>query len=162
MEEKSFAIRGVTHDADIAKIAILGVPDRPGIAFKVFSVLAKANIDVDMIVQSMRNNNDNIIDLVFTVAKTDLPKAKTIVSEVGQEIEILGIVADENVAKVSIVGAGMYGYPGIAAEMFGALAGADVNIEVISTSEISVSCLIQADKVKAAVNAIHSRFFPEM
>lgn len=159
MEEKAFAIRGVTHDADIAKIAILGVPDRPGIAFKVFSVLAKANIDVDMIVQSIRNNNDNITDLVFTVAKTDLPKAKTIVSEVGQEIEILGIVADENVAKVSIVGAGMYGYPGIAAEMFGALAGADVNIEVISTSEISVSCLIQADKVKVAVNAIHSRFF---
>jgi aspartate kinase len=161
VEEKTYAIRGVTHDTDIAKIAMLGVPDRPGIAFKVFSVLAKANIDVDMIVQSIRNTEENIIDLVFTVAKSDLPKAKAIVSEVGQEIQVLGIIADESVAKVSIVGAGMYGYPGIAAEMFGALAGADINIEVISTSEISVSCLVQADKVKAAVNAIHNRFFPE-
>lgn len=161
MEEKEFVIRGVTHDADVVKIAILGVPDRPGIAYKVFSVLASARIDVDMIVQSIRNTGENITDIVFTIANTDLMKAKAIINEVGQELEVIGIIIDENVAKVSIVGAGMYGHPGIAAEMFGALSNAGVNIEVISTSEISVSCLICAEKVKEAVNAIHARFFPE-
>lgn len=161
MEEKNYTIKGVTHDINAAKIAILGVPDKPGIAYKVFSALAKANIDVDMIVQSVRNDDKKITDIVFTVAKSDLQKAKAIVGEVGQEMEVLGVITDEEVAKVSIVGAGMLGYPGIAAEMFGALAAAGVNIEVISTSEISVSCLIKANKIKDAVNAIHNRFFPE-
>lgn len=161
MEEQGFVIRGVTHDVNVAKIALLGVPDRPGIAHKLFSVLAAAHVDVDMIVQSIRNTGENITDIVFTVAKTDLPKAKTVVGEVGQELKVLGSIIDENVAKVSIVGAGMYGNPGIAAEMFGALSQVGANIEVISTSEISVSCLIQVDKVKEAVNAIHDRFFPE-
>lgn len=161
MEEKEYVVRGVTHDANVAKIAILGVPDRPGIASKVFSVLARARIDVDMIVQSIRNTGENVTDMVFTVAKPDLDRAKVIISELGQELEVLGIITNENVAKVSIVGAGMYGHPGIAADMFAALADVGVNIEVISTSEISVSCLIQADKVKEAVNSIHSRFFPE-
>lgn len=161
MEEKEYIVRGVTHDANVAKIAILGVPDRPGIASKVFSVLARARIDVDMIVQSIRNTGENVTDMVFTVAKPDLDRAKAVIGELGQELEVLGIVTNENVAKVSIVGAGMYGHPGIAADMFAALADVGVNIEVISTSEISVSCLIQADKVKEAVNSIHSRFFPE-
>jgi ABC-type cobalamin/Fe3+-siderophores transport system ATPase subunit len=87
--------------------------------------------------------------------------AKQMIEEVGKEMGVLGVTVDENVAKVSVVGAGMYGSPGIAAAMFGALAGAGVNIEVISTSEISISCLIQADKVKEAVAAIHARFFPD-
>jgi aspartate kinase len=160
VEEKEFAIRGVTHDANVAKVAILGVPDRPGIAYKVFSALAQANIDVDMIVQSIRNADKNINDIVFTIAQPDLPLAKQIIEEVGKGMGVLGVTVDENVAKVSVVGAGMYGSPGIAAAMFGALADAGVNIEVISTSEISISCLIQADKVKEAVAAIHARFFP--
>ena len=159
VEEKEFIIRGVTHDTNVAKVAIMGVPDRPGIAYKIFSALAKANIDVDMIVQSIRNADKNINDIVFTIAKPDLLLAKQIIEEVGKDMGVLGVEVDENVAKVSVVGAGMYGSPGIAATMFGALADAGVNIEVISTSEISISCLIQADKVKEAVNAIHAQFF---
>lgn len=161
MEEKEFIIRGVTHDANIAKVAILGVPNRPGIAYKIFDILAKANIDVDMIVQSVRNIDKNIIDMVFTVAKPELAQTKEIIEEIGHELNVLGIITDENVAKVSVVGAGMYGNPGIAAQMFGALSDADINIEVISTSEISISCLIQGDKAHEAVNAIHARFFPK-
>jgi aspartate kinase len=161
VEEKEFIIRGVTHDANVAKVAILGVPDHPGIAYKVFSALAQANIDVDMIVQSIRNADKNINDIVFTIAQPDLALARQIIEEVGKTIGVLGVVVDENVAKVSVVGAGMYGSPGIAAAMFGALADAGVNIEVISTSEISISCLIQADKVKEAVAAIHARFFKD-
>jgi aspartate kinase len=161
VEEKEFIIRGVTHDSNVAKVAILGVPDRPGIAYKVFSALAQANVDVDMIVQSIRNADKNINDIVFTIAQPDLPIARQIIDEVGKTIGVLGVVVDENVAKVSVVGAGMYGSPGIAAAMFGALADAGVNIEVISTSEISISCLIQADKVKEAVAAIHARFFKD-
>jgi len=160
VEEKEFIVRGVTHDTDVAKIAMLGVPDCPGIAYKIFSALAKANIDVDMIVQSIRNTDKNIIDMVFTVAQTDVPQAKALVEEIGNEIQVFGIIVDYNVAKVSVVGAGMLGNPGIAANMFGALSDANVNIEVISTSEISISCLIQAEKVREAVNAIHNRFFP--
>lgn len=161
MEEREFVIRGVAHDLNVAKIAVLGVPDKPGVAYKIFSALAKAHIDVDMIVQSIRNTDKNINDILFTVAKPDLAQTKVIIEEIGKELGVLGVIAEENVAKVSIVGAGMLGSPGIAAEMFGALGDAQVNIEVISTSEISISCLIQADQVKAAVNAIHNRFFPE-
>lgn len=161
VEEKEFVIRGVTHDSNVAKVAILGVPDQPGVAYKVFSALAKANIDVDMIVQSIRNADKNINDIVFTIAQPDLAPARQIIDEVGKSIGVLGVVVDENVAKVSIVGAGMYGSPGIAAAMFGALADAGINIGVISTSEISISCLIQGNQVKEAVAAIHARFFPE-
>lgn len=160
VEEKEFIVRGVTHDTNVAKIAMLGVPDCPGIAYKIFSALAKANIDVDMIVQSIRNTDKNIIDMVFTVTQADLPQAKTLVEEIGTEINVFGILVDYNVAKVSVVGAGMLGNPGIAADTFGALSSAGINIEVISTSEISISCLIQADRVTDAVNAIHARFFP--
>lgn len=160
MEEKEFVIRGVTHDTNVAKIAVLGVADQPGIAYKIFSKLAEANVDVDMIVQSVRAADKNIIDMVFTIAQVDVPPAKKILEILKNEMEFSGLVIDEAVAKVSVVGAGMLGNPGIAAATFGALADADINIAVISTSEISISCLIAADKVKEAVNAIHARFFP--
>lgn len=161
VEEKEFIIRGVTHDNDVAKIAVLGVPNRPGIAYTIFSALADANIDVDMIVQSIRNSETNVIDMVFTVASSDLPQAKAIVEKTAQQLEAIGILVEEAVAKVSVVGAGMFGSPGIAATMFGALSEAQVNIEVISTSEISISCLIKESQVKEAVNAIHAKFFPQ-
>lgn len=161
MEEREFIIRGVTHDANVAKIAVLGVPDQPGVAYKIFSALAEANVDVDMIVQSFRNIEGNINDIVFTINKPDLLRARAIIDQIGREMHVLGVNIEDNVAKVSIVGAGMLGNPGIAATMFGALADAGVNIEVISTSEISISCLIRDDQVKTAVNAIHGRFFPE-
>lgn len=161
MEEREFIIRGVTHDSDVVKMAVLGVPDQPGIAYKIFSALAQANIDVDMIVQSIRHAEKNINDIVFTINKPDLLRARVIIEQIGQEMNVLDVVIEENVAKVSIVGAGMLGNPGIAAAMFGALADAGVNIEVISTSEISISCLIRDDQVINAVKAIHDRFFPE-
>ena len=144
---------------NVAKVAVLGVPDRPGIAFKIFSALADANIDVDMIVQSIRNADKKINDIVFTVAKGDVEQTRTIMASVGKELDVLGVVVDEAVAKVSIVGAGMLGSPGMAARMFGALSAAGINIEVISTSEISVSCLVREERAKDAVNAIHAAFF---
>jgi len=161
VEEKEFIIRGVTHDNDVAKIAVLGVPNRPGIAYSIFSALADANIDVDMIVQSIRNSETNVIDMVFTVAGSDLSQAKVIVEKTAEQLEAIGVIVEEDVAKVSVVGAGMFGSPGIAAAMFGALSEAEVNIEVISTSEISISCLIKESQVKEAVNAIHAKFFPQ-
>ena len=159
VEEKEFVVRGVTHDMNVAKVAVLGVPDRPGIAFKIFSALAEANIDVDMIVQSIRNADKKINDIVFTVAKGDAEQTRTIMDTVGKDLDILGVVVDEAVAKISIVGAGMLGSPGMAARMFGALSAAGINIEVISTSEISVSCLVREERAKDAVNAIHAAFF---
>lgn len=160
MEEKDFIIRGVAHDDKVAKLAVLGVPNHPGIAHSIFSALAKAHVDVDMIVQSIRNVEKNVTDMVFTIASDDLAAAKAIVDKVADQLDAIAVLVEEDVAKVSIVGAGMLGSPGIASRMFGALARADVNIDVISTSEISISCLIKADKVKAAVNAIHDEFFP--
>ena len=138
----------------------MGVPDCPGIAHKIFDALAIANVDVDMIVQSVRNDEKNVTDMLFTVASTDLNNAREIVTNIAKDLQAIGVTIDENVAKVSIVGAGMLGSPGIAASMFGALATAGINIEVISTSEISISCLIKASQVKDAVNAIHDKFFP--
>jgi aspartate kinase len=159
MEENDFIVRGVTHDLNVAKVAVLGVPDRPGIAFKVFSALADANIDVDMIVQSIRNSDKKINDIVFTVTKSDAAQTRDIMDKTVKDLGVLGVIVEEDVAKVSIVGAGMLGNPGIAAKMFGALAGAGINIEVISTSEISLSCLVRAERAKDAVNAIHGMFF---
>lgn len=161
MKEREFTIRGVTHDVNVAKVAILGVPDQPGIAYTIFSALAQKGIDVDMIVQSIRNSEKKIIDMVFTIAKPDVDQATTLVEQLVKDMGAIGVLIDENVAKVSVVGAGMYGSPGTAAAMFGALGEAGVNIEVISTSEISISCLIREDQVKEAVNAIHKKFFAE-
>lgn len=159
VQEKNFVIRGVAHDTNVAKIAVKDVPDQPGVAYKVFSALANANIDVDMIVQSVRDS-DGSNDILFTVAKTDLVEATSVVESLKEQMGNFTCDVEINVAKVSIVGAGMLGSPGIAARMFGALANAGINIAVISTSEISVSCLIKLSEVNAAVNAIHEHFFP--
>ncbi len=160
MEEKSFVIRGVAHDEKVAKIAVLGVQNTPGVAHKIFAALADANVDVDMIVQSIRNIEKNVTDMVFTVAIGDLNQAKAVVDKVAEELDAVAVLIEEDVAKVSIVGAGMLGNPGIAARMFGALAKAGINIDIISTSEISVSCLIKSSEIKDAVNAVHNEFFP--
>lgn len=161
MEEKDFIIRGVAHDEKVTKLAVLGVPNHPGIAYSIFAALAEAHVDVDMIVQSIRNMETNVTDMVFTISSSDLAVARPIVDRVAEELQAIAVLVEEDVAKVSIVGAGMLGSPGIAARMFGALAKAGVNIDVISTSEISVSCLIKAGNVKKAVNAIHDEFFPK-
>ena len=145
----------------VAKISVIGVPNNPGVAHTLFQSLADKNIDVDMIVQSIRNIDRNINDIVFTIALHDLPEAKKVIGVVSEKINAASVLVEEDMAKVSIVGAGMLGSPGVAARMFGALARADVNIDIISTSEISVSCLIQGSQVTEAVNSIHDEFFPD-
>ena len=161
MEEKDFLIRGVAHDSNVAKVAVLGVPNDPGVAHAIFSALSEKNIAVDMIVQSIRNIEKNVTDMVFTITQDDLADAKKIVDGVAEKLHAVAVLIEEDVAKVSIVGAGMLGNPGIATRMFGALADAKVNIDAISTSEISISCLIKGSQLKDAANAIHKEFFPE-
>lgn len=161
MEEKEFIIRGVAHDTNVAKIAVLGIPNTPGIAYSIFSKLADNNIDVDMIVQSIRNMEKNVTDMVFTVTQDDLNEAKKIVDKVADELSAVAVLIERDVAKVSIVGAGMLGNPGIASRMFKALANSGINLDVISTSEISISCLIKAEKINEAVVAIHNEFFQD-
>ena len=161
LEDNYFEIRGVAHDQKVAKIAILGVENVPGIAYKIFSSLAKSNVSVDMIVQSIRNLERNITDIVFTIELSDLPEAKKVIDKVADEIDAAAVLVEEDVAKVSIVGAGMVGSPGVASKMFGALSNAGVNIDIISTSEISVSCLIKGSQLIEAVNAIHDEFFSD-
>ena len=159
VEEKEFVIRGVTSDINVAKITVNGVPDVPGAAYRIFDALAKANITVDMIVQSSSKDNSRN-DIVFTVTKSDLGDAIEALEKLKNEMGLEGVEVEANVAKVSVVGAGMLGNPGIAAGMFGALAKASVNLMIISTSEITISCLIAKDDVMKAVNAIHQHFFP--
>ncbi len=160
MEDKDFVVRGVAHDDKVAKIAVLGIPNTPGIAHEIFSALAESNIDVDMIVQSIRNIEKNVTDMVFTVAAGDLSQAKQVVDKVADKLNAVAVLIEEDVAKVSIVGAGMLGNPGIASRMFGAISKAGINIDIISTSEICISCLVKGEKLNEAVNAIHEEFFP--
>ena len=160
VQEKNFIIRGVAHDTNVAKLAVRGVADEPGVAYTIFNALAEANIDVDMIVQSVSaSNNKN--DILFTVTQTDMVEAISVIERLKEVLSFDKTDVEVSVAKVSIVGAGMLGSPGIAAGMFGALAKANINIDVISTSEISVSCLIPEKEVQKAVNAIHDQFFPQ-
>ena len=154
MEE--VVVRGVTHDKDQAKISIFGVPDRPGIAYRIFKAIGGAEINVDMIVQGV--GKDGKAAISFTVSKTDLRGALEIVQRVGKEIGATDVTSDENIAKVSVVGIGMKSHSGVAAEMFEALAGENINIQMISTSEIKLSCVIEEKDTERAVKAIHSKF----
>ena len=149
-------VSGVALDESQARIAITGVPDKPGIAAKVFDSLAKKNISVDMIVQSTSHDGTN--EIAFTVDKDTLNDTKKITDQIAKDINAKGVTTDTNIAKVSIVGAGMIGRPGIAATMFKALADSGINIQMISTSEIKVSCVIDAKDGDKAVKAIHKVF----
>jgi aspartate kinase len=149
-------ISGVTHDTSEAKATVLAVPDRPGIAARVFRALADAGVNIDMIVQNVSAAGKT--DISFTLPKTDLPAAEPILEVLAKEIDAGGVVYDADVAKVSLVGAGMKSHPGVAADMFEALADAGINIEIISTSSIRVSCVVRAEDVERAVQAIHDRF----
>lgn len=155
--EKGRLVSGVAHDLNVAKIGIFDVPDRPGIAKHIFKKLAAENINVDMIIQGWMQDGRN--NIVFTVTRDDLPKALPVVQKVVEEIGASGMEYDDSVAKVSIVGAGMVTNPGVAAAMFEALADEGINIEMISTSEIKVSCVIREHEALRAVNAIHAKFF---
>ena len=149
-------ISGVTHDTTEAKASILGVPDRPGVAARVFRALADAGVNIDMIVQN--SSADGSTDITFTLPKTDLPAAEPILQQLAAETAARGVVYDRDIAKVSLVGAGMKSHPGVAADMFEALAEAGINIEIISTSSIRVSCVVRASQVEEAVRAVHERF----
>jgi aspartate kinase len=149
-------VRGITHDLDVAKITVVGVPDRPGIASTIFESLAKANISVDTIVQNASINK--ITDLTFTVAKSQLSKAMEVVKPIAKSIGARECISDAKLGKVSIIGTGMQNTPGFAARMFGALSEKGINIQLITTSEIRITCIIEEAKVKDAVKALHRAF----
>lgn len=159
MEVKQYLIRGVAEDKNVAKVTILGVPNKPGYAYRIFSELADCNIDVDMIVQSVRVANEGVTDITFTVSRDDSALVRDVLAEIRDELSIEDILIDERMGKVSVVGAGMAGHPGIAASMFGIMSDNGINIEIISTSEISITCLIGEESVDKAVRAIHAHFF---
>lgn len=159
MDLTQFAVRGVAQDANIAKVAVLGVPNVPGVAYNVFHALAENHVSVDMIVQSIRSNETDKTDIIFTIENTDLDEAKKVLEGMKDKGILPGVLYSDDKAKVSIVGAGMLGAPGIAARMFGALGQSGVNIDIISTSEISISCLIPRADLTKAVQAIHKEFF---
>lgn len=155
MEETK--ISGIAKDSDIARIAIVGLKDEPGIAFKIFRVLAKSNINIDIILQSI--GRDDTKDISFTVAKNDKDAAIEALTANQGALGFKTLSVSDKICKVSIVGAGMIKSSGIAVTMFEALYDANVNIHMISTSEIKVSVLIDADKADTAMQAIHKKFF---
>src|SRR5207244_3752302 len=135
---------------------IVGVPDRPGIAAKVFRPLADAGVNIDMIVQNV--SQDGAATISFTLPKTDVPTAGPILDQLCTDLGASRVERDPDVAKISLIGAGMKSHPGVAADMFDALAEAGINIEIISTSSIRVSCVIRASQVERAVEVVHDRF----
>lgn len=149
-------VKGIAHNKNIAKVTIVGVPDKPGIAHKIFAPLGEKAINVDDIVQNV--SKDGITDLSFTVPEKELQKTIEAIQEVVKEIGAKEINYDNNVGKVSIVGWGIQSTPGIAAKMFGILASAGINIEMITTSEIKITCIIRRDLVEKAVRALHDGF----
>ncbi|MDY4172111.1 MAG: aspartate kinase [Evtepia sp.] len=152
-------ISGVAKDKNVARLALVGVEDKPGIAYKVFSLLGQQNINVDIILQSI--GRDETQDISFTVRRSDVDQAVALLEEHKSSLEFDRIDVDKSVVKVSIVGAGMVDNAGVAAKMFGALYDADINIHMISTSEIKVSVLLDEADAKQAVQAIHDKFFGE-
>jgi len=149
-------VRGIAHETDVAKITLLRVPDRPGIAAAIFGPLAEHHINVDVILQNV--GHDGTTDLSFTIAASDLRQAEGIVAEIAREIGAAGYEATGNIAKVSVVGTGMLNTPGIAATMFATLAEQGINIQLISTSEIRITCIIAAAEVQKAVRALHRAY----
>jgi len=149
-------VTAVTYDKNQAKVTILKVKDRPGIAAKLFKPVSEAGINVDMIVQNV--STGGYTDLTFTVQRTDLKKVVKILEPVVKEIGAESIVSDDKIAKVSIVGVGMASSPGIATRMFETLAQNNINIQMISTSEIKISCVIDEKYTELAVRVLHEAF----
>ena len=154
MEE--IAVRGITCNKGEAKVTICSVPDKPGIAAKIFGEISKSGINVDTIVQNVPH--DRLSDISFTVPKTDLNETIKVTTAIGKKIGAGEVLEDRNIARVSLVGSGMRSHSGIAARMFKTLADNAINIEMISTSEISVSCIIQQDLADKAVRSLHKAF----
>ncbi len=149
-------VRAIAHDKNVAKVTIIGVPDHPGIAAALFTALAQANISVDTIVQNA--SIDNITDLTFTVAKDSLAEAISLIEPIARSIGARECVSDSKLGKVSIIGTGMQNTPGYAARMFGVLSEQGINIQLITTSEIRITCIIDESRVNEAVRALHRAF----
>jgi len=153
-------VRSVAYDMDVAKITVVGIPDKPGIAAAIFVPLAKAGISVDTIVQNASINK--ITDLTFTVTRDQMQDALKVIKPVAKKIGAKDIASDAKLGKVSIIGTGMQNSPGFAAKMFATLSDKGVNIELISTSEIRITCIVDEVKVKDAVRALHQAFEVEL
>jgi aspartate kinase len=164
MEE--IVVRGVALDKNQAKVTLVGVPDRPGVAARVFKALADAAISVDMIVQNVSHGTvstgTRLTDLSFTVDKPDLPKARTAIEGLKADVGYQDITSDESIGKLSLVGVGMRSHAGVAAKMFETLANEGINIEMISTSEIKISVLIELAKGDQALRAVHAAFLDKV
>ena len=153
-------VRGIAHETDVAKVTLLAVPDRPGIAAAVFGPLGDADINVDIIVQNVSHSGHT--DLSFTLAESDLGRAQPILERVAAEIGAGGVDADRDIAKVTVVGSGILGSPGVCARIFEALAHQQINIQMISTGEIRVTCIIDRLRVEDAVRSLHRAFELEL
>lgn len=151
-------VAGVASDSSQVRVVVCDVPDTPGEAATLFGCLADENVSVDMIIQSYARKTSNTNDIAFTINKEDLPKAMEVLEDVKVKLGAADVKIDDNIAKVSIIGAGMIDRPGIASAMFKTLASNDINIRMISTSEIKISCLINKDDAQKAVKALHDVF----
>jgi aspartate kinase len=155
MEDRQ-RVRGIAQEKNVAKITVIGVRDRPGVAATIFEPLSAAGISVDVIVQNIGRSGHT--DLTFSVAESDLKAAEKLVKTAAKEVGATRVSSAGGIAKLSIVGTGMLGTPGIAARMFRALAEAGINIEMISTSEIRITCLVARDQVERGVRILHKAF----
>ncbi|HVC03299.1 MAG TPA: aspartate kinase [Candidatus Acidoferrales bacterium] len=149
-------VRAIAHETDVAKVTLLRVPDRPGVAASIFGPLGDAGIDVDIVLQNV--GHDGATDLSFTIAESNLPKARRMLASVARSVQAQGYHATAGVAKVTVIGSGLRGTPGIYAKIFQALAAKDINIQMIATSEIHVTCIIDRPRVRDAVRALHTAF----
>ncbi|WP_041606366.1 aspartate kinase [Halothermothrix orenii] len=154
--EKRRSVTGVTCEKDEVKVTVQKVPDRPGVAGKIFKELARYNINVDMIIQNLQYDNRN--DITFTINKEDLIKCKKVIYRIAEELNAGGVEIDTRVAKVSIVGAGMISTPGIAGKMFEIMGNENINIQMITTSDIKISCLIRENQAEKALKTLHRQF----
>lgn len=155
-EMETPTIAGIAFNRDEAKLTIAGVPDTPGVAYKILGPVGEANIEVDVIVQNV--SHDNTTDFTFTVARNELPRAQDVLRQVAQELKAREVTSDNKIAKVSVVGVGMRSHAGVASQMFAALADEGINILMITTSEIKISVIIEEKFLELAVRALHSSF----
>jgi len=153
---ESVIVRGAAINSDEAKVTVIGVPDQPGIAARILQRVADCNVNLDMIVQNV--GRDGKADVTFTVMKNDLQEALQACEDAARELGAAGVTADDNIAKISVVGVGMRSHSGVASRMFNALAEKQINIQMISTSEIKISCVVEKDRGPDALRAIHDAF----
>jgi len=151
-------IAGVAHDRSEAKITVVGVPDRAGMAAEIFRAVAEAEINLDMIVQNVSASETGLTDISFTLPKTDGQTGVQALGRIQEKVGFASLLYDDHIGKVSLIGAGMRSHPGVSATLFQALADSGVNIEMISTSEIRVSVVTRDDQLDAAVRAVHTAF----